>query len=47
LTLAATPLALWGKGKLIASGLLGSSLETTAFDAVALHFEDSAVLAFA
>jgi hypothetical protein len=36
--------ALWGNGKLVASGLLGSRLETTAFDAVALHVDDSAVL---
>jgi hypothetical protein len=36
--------ALWGNGKLIASGLLGSRLEPTAFDAVALHVDDSAVL---
>ena len=38
--------ALWGDGKLVASGLLGSRLETTAFDAVALHVDDSAVLCF-
>ena len=35
--------ALWGDGKLVASGLLGSRLEPTAFDAVALHVDDSAV----
>jgi hypothetical protein len=36
--------ALWRNGKLITSGLLGSRLEATAFDAVALHVDDSAIL---
>jgi hypothetical protein len=36
--------ALWGGGKLVAAGLLGSRLEATTFDAVALHVDDSAVL---
>jgi hypothetical protein len=36
--------ALWGNGKLITSGLLGSRIEPIAFDAVALHVDDSAVL---
>ena len=36
--------ALWGDGKLVAAGLLGSRLEATRFDAVALHVDDSTVL---
>jgi hypothetical protein len=36
--------ALWGNGKLIVSGLLGSRLEPVAFDAIALHVDDGAVL---
>jgi hypothetical protein len=36
--------ALWGDGKLIAAGLLGSRLEAMTFDAIALHVDDSAVL---
>jgi hypothetical protein len=36
--------SLWGNGRLIASGLLGSRLDPTTFDAVALHVDDSAVL---
>jgi hypothetical protein len=36
--------ALWRGGALVFSGLLGSRAAPTAFDAVALHVDDSAVL---
>ncbi len=36
--------ALWGGGKLIVSGLLGLRLEPLAFDVIAVHVDDGAIL---
>ena len=36
--------ALWSEGALVFSGLLGSRLEPMAFDAIAVHVDDGAVL---
>ena len=36
--------ALWSEGALVFSGLLGSRLESVAFDAIAVDVDDGAVL---